>query len=155
MRGGSLIPLGPDVLFAINAHWTRCPCTSTPVVVESLVLYEDDGDTWAYERGEYARTRLSYREGPVQQVVIAATEGTFMDCPPAARGTWCSTIATRRSASRWTSRFSLREKAGRMTQPGACSPCTWAAVRPTGRQRLPSRRGQRRWLCLCGYPSQR
>ena len=81
VRGGSLIPMGPDVLFADQRPLDEVSLHVYPGRDASFVLYEDDGDTWAYERGEYARTRLSYREGAAQQVIIAATEGTFDGLP--------------------------------------------------------------------------
>jgi len=86
VRGGSLVPMGPDVLFADQRPLDAVSLHVYPGGDATFELYEDDGDTYAHERGEYAKTRASYREGEAQRVTIAAAEGSF-DGKPASR-TW-------------------------------------------------------------------
>ena len=86
VRGGSLIPMGPDVLFADQRPLDEVTLHVYPGRDAAFELYEDDGDTYAYERGAYARTPILYREGETHRVTIAATEGSFEGMP--AHRTW-------------------------------------------------------------------
>lgn len=84
VRGGSLIPMGPDVLHADQRPLDEITLHVYPGRETAFELYEDDGDTYAYERGAFAKTRLAYRETGVQQITIGAAEGSF-DGLPASR----------------------------------------------------------------------
>ncbi len=83
VRGGSLIPMGPEILFADQRPLDEVTLHVYPGGDVTFELYEDDGDTYAYERGEYARTRITYREGERPEIAIAASEGEFQGMPDA------------------------------------------------------------------------
>jgi alpha-glucosidase (family GH31 glycosyl hydrolase) len=86
VRGGSLIPMGPDVLFADQRPLDEVTLHVYPGRDAAFELYEDDGDTYAYERGAYAKTSIRYREGETQRITIAPTEGSCEGMP--ANRTW-------------------------------------------------------------------
>jgi hypothetical protein len=81
VRGGSLIPMGPDILHADQRPLDEVTLHVYPGREADFELYEDDGDTYGHERGALAKTRLAYRETGVQQITIEATEGTFNGQP--------------------------------------------------------------------------
>lgn len=76
VRGGSIIPVGPDM------QWTAEKKAETIVLYiytgadASFTLYEDDGTTYAYERGECARIPLDWNNA-TSTLTIGAREGSF------------------------------------------------------------------------------
>lgn len=53
VRGGSIIPIGPDVQFASEKPWDNLQIRIYPGADADFELYEDAGDGYAYENGEY------------------------------------------------------------------------------------------------------
>jgi alpha-glucosidase len=86
LRAGAIVPLGPvmaysdekpldeiELLVALDAHGHA-----------EGVLYEDAGDGYGYQKGEFSRTHFSAtREGDTVRVKLATHEGTW--APPAGR----------------------------------------------------------------------
>jgi alpha-D-xyloside xylohydrolase len=76
VRAGSIVPLGPDLQYT-----TEKP--ADPVTLHVFTgadgafgLYEDDGLTYGYERGAFARIPLSWNEA-TRTVTIGARQGGF------------------------------------------------------------------------------
>ena len=46
----------------------------------SFTLYEDAGDTYAYETGEYSQIQVTWKES-TQQLTIGAREGSYTGMP--------------------------------------------------------------------------
>ncbi|MDW8098899.1 MAG: glycoside hydrolase family 31 protein [Anaerolineae bacterium] len=86
VRGGSLVPMGPEVLFADQRPLDEITLHIYPGGDAAFELYEDDGDTFAFERGAYAKTQLLYSDGAMRRVTITAARGQ-LDGLPATR-TW-------------------------------------------------------------------
>jgi len=76
VRAGSILPLGPDLQFA--AEKPADPITL--MVYEGadgrFTLYEDDGTSYQYERGQSARIPLSWNQA-TRTLTIGAREGSF------------------------------------------------------------------------------
>ena len=53
VRGGSIIPIGPDVQFASEKPWDNLQIRIYPGADADFELYEDAGDGYAYENGEF------------------------------------------------------------------------------------------------------
>ena len=76
VRGGSIIPVGPEI------EWTgEKPDGELLLLVyagrdASFTLYEDDGLTYAYERGEYSRIRLTWDDS-ARTLSFGEREGSF------------------------------------------------------------------------------
>jgi alpha-glucosidase len=79
VRGGSILPLGPVWQHISDDHrFEQLQLHIYPPYPASGVLYDDDGHTRAYQRGEYSVTRFT-AEGDSNQVTvhIPAAEGNF------------------------------------------------------------------------------
>jgi alpha-glucosidase len=74
MRGGSIIPMGPMMEYIGQKPVNPLTLEIYPHGESSFVLYEDDGETYAYENGSYCTTEFTCREldGDLQIRVNAA-----------------------------------------------------------------------------------
>ncbi len=75
IKAGSIIPMGPEIQHA-NA-------TSDPIEIRvykgadgQFTIYEDAGETYSYESGEYSEIPLTYNDA-LQQLTIGARSGSF------------------------------------------------------------------------------
>ncbi|MCZ7546334.1 MAG: DUF5110 domain-containing protein [Anaerolineae bacterium] len=64
VRGGAVVPFGPETRHADEKRFNPVEVHIYPGSDGAFDLYEDDGDTYAYERNAYAVTPLRYRSGP-------------------------------------------------------------------------------------------
>lgn len=53
-RAGSIVPLGPDVQYAQQKSWDELELRVFPGANGSFTLYEDEGDSYNYEKGMYS-----------------------------------------------------------------------------------------------------
>jgi alpha-D-xyloside xylohydrolase len=76
VRAGSIVPLGPVVEYA--DQWPDAPLELRiyPGADAGFTLYEDDGKTYGYERGERATTVLRWDDAH-RTLHVAAREGRF------------------------------------------------------------------------------
>lgn len=86
VRQGALLPMGPVMQYSrekktdpLTVHYYPSPRET------SFALYEDDGETRAYERGEFALTELRGVSAPGEsvRVGIGAPEGRYEGMPAA------------------------------------------------------------------------
>lgn len=79
-RAGGLVPLGPSL-----RHVDEKPLDPLTLRVfpgdGEFELYEDDGRTFAYERGEWRRTRYILRQAQGQLLLSWSREGRFTPAP--------------------------------------------------------------------------
>lgn len=75
VRAGSIVPMGPVIQYATQS--------ADPLEIRiykgangTFTLYEDEGDTYAYETGASSRISFTW-DNAAQQLNIAAREGTF------------------------------------------------------------------------------
>jgi alpha-D-xyloside xylohydrolase len=76
VRAGSIVPTGPDLQYSdqvLNADLTLNVYTGADGAFE---LYEDDGRTYGYERGEWSRIPLRYDEAS-GALTVGARVGDF------------------------------------------------------------------------------
>jgi alpha-D-xyloside xylohydrolase len=76
VRAGSIVPTGPEIQYAdqvMNAPLTLNVYTGADGRFE---IYEDDGRTNGYERGEWSRIPITYQDG-TGTLVIGARQGSF------------------------------------------------------------------------------
>ncbi len=59
-RAGSIIPLGPDVQYANEKPWENLTIKLFPGADGEFTLYEDEGDNYNYEKGDYTTIPISY-----------------------------------------------------------------------------------------------
>jgi alpha-D-xyloside xylohydrolase len=76
VRAGAIVPMGPNIQYATQS--------ADPLELRvykgqsgSFTLYEDEGDTYDYETGQYAQITFSW-DDTAQQLTIGARTGSFM-----------------------------------------------------------------------------
>ena len=70
-RGGSVLPLGPVLSHVPDGHrFDRLELHAWPPWPAEAVLYDDDGVSRAYQRGEYATTRIEVRGDAGRLLVV-------------------------------------------------------------------------------------
>jgi alpha-D-xyloside xylohydrolase len=62
VRAGSIIPLGPDVQYAGEKPGQNLEIRIYPGADAEFVLYEDENDTYNYEKGAYSTIKMLWKE---------------------------------------------------------------------------------------------
>jgi len=78
VRGGSIIPEGPEILHAGTNFVDPLILHIYPGKDAEFKLYEDDGCTYNYEKGNYSITCIKYSESN-KKVVISSVEGYYSE----------------------------------------------------------------------------
>lgn len=60
VRAGSVVPYGPDVQYAAEKPWDALEVVVYPGADGSFVLYEDAGDGYGYEKGEFTEIPMRW-----------------------------------------------------------------------------------------------
>ena len=76
VRAGTVLPLGGDACSTGQQQALPLEVTVFPGSDGSFVLYEDAGDGYGYESGEYTRISFSWKEGK-STLHISAREGSY------------------------------------------------------------------------------
>ena len=76
VRAGSIVPLGPVVQYANEKPDAPYEIRIYPGADGRFTLYDDDGETYRYEKGEYATVALAWDDAR-QTLRIGAREGRF------------------------------------------------------------------------------
>ena len=76
VRQGSIVPMGPVVQHSGELPGKELRLEVYPGRDASFVLYEDEGDSYDYERGEYTTIRLEWDDRR-QTLTLGAREGSF------------------------------------------------------------------------------
>jgi alpha-D-xyloside xylohydrolase len=79
VRGGTILPMGPKLAHIPDDHcFDQLQLHLWPPYPAECVLYDDDGCSRAYQRGEFSTTRVTAEQtGDGLHVRIAAAEGNF------------------------------------------------------------------------------
>ncbi|MCR4859361.1 MAG: glycoside hydrolase family 31 protein [Bacteroidales bacterium] len=78
VRAGGIVPLGPDVQYDGQKGWDELEVRVYPGADGRFVLYEDEGDGYAYERGVRSEIEFSLHGG---NLTIGARKGSFPGMP--------------------------------------------------------------------------
>jgi len=80
VRGGSIVPVGPEVQY--TAEKPDAPITLLVFTVTdgSFELYEDDGVSYGYEKGQFSRIPIRY-DAATGTLVIGARSGSYPGMP--------------------------------------------------------------------------
>jgi alpha-D-xyloside xylohydrolase len=76
VRGGSIVPLGPDVEYATEKPADPIELRVYPGANASFTLYEDENDTYNYEKGSRATIRLDW-DDTARKLMIGERQGKF------------------------------------------------------------------------------
>jgi alpha-D-xyloside xylohydrolase len=80
VRAGSILPLGPEVEYAGEKPGAPIELRIYRGANGQFTLYEDQGDTYAYEHGAYATIPLSWEESS-KTLTIGARNGSYPSMP--------------------------------------------------------------------------
>ena len=75
-RAGSIVPLGPDVNYAAEKAWDNLTIKVFPGADGKFNLYEDEGDNYNYENGNYSIISFSY-SNKSGSLTIGKRKGSF------------------------------------------------------------------------------
>ena len=76
VRAGSILPIGPDVQYVAEKAWDDLELRVYPGADAHFTLYEDEGDGFNYERGQYTEIPISWNERS-HKLTIGARKGAF------------------------------------------------------------------------------
>jgi alpha-D-xyloside xylohydrolase len=76
VRAGSILPLGPEMQYVGEKAWDNLEIRVYPGANGSFTLYEDEGDSYNYEKGVYSTITFSWND-KARQLTIGARKGEF------------------------------------------------------------------------------
>ena len=76
VRAGAILPMGPVLQYATEQPDAPYEIRIYPGADGSFTLYEDDNETYAYEKGAAARTTLNWNDR-TKTLTIGARKGSF------------------------------------------------------------------------------
>ncbi len=76
VRAGAILPMGPELQYATEQPEAPYEIRIYPGADGSFTLYEDDNETYAYEKGQSARVKLSWND-KAKTLAIGARRGSF------------------------------------------------------------------------------
>ena len=76
VRAGSILPLGPEMQYVGEKTWNNLEIRIFPGVDGSFLLYEDEGDSYNYEKGAYATITFQWKNA-TRTLTIGAQQGSY------------------------------------------------------------------------------
>jgi alpha-D-xyloside xylohydrolase len=76
VRAGSIVPMGPVLQYATEKPEAPYEVRIYPGANATFTLYEDDNETYAYEKGQRATYDLTWNDAE-RKLTIGARQGTF------------------------------------------------------------------------------
>lgn len=76
VREGSILPVGPDVQYTGEKDWDKLEIRIYPGADATFTLYEDAGDGYGYEQGEYSSIEFKWNDKS-RKLQIGKRHGSF------------------------------------------------------------------------------
>jgi alpha-D-xyloside xylohydrolase len=76
VRAGSILPLGPEMEYVGEKVWDNLELRIYPGADGSFTLYEDEGDSYNYEKGVYSTITFSWNDR-ARTLTIGQRQGSF------------------------------------------------------------------------------
>jgi alpha-D-xyloside xylohydrolase len=76
VKGGSIIPFGPDVQYATEKKWDNLTIKVYPGSDADFVLYEDEFDNYNYEKGDFTEIQMHWNDKS-QTLTIDTRKGKY------------------------------------------------------------------------------
>lgn len=76
VKAGSILPIGPQVQYAEEKKWDNLEIRVYPGADGSFVLYEDENDTYNYEKGAFATITFQWNDKK-KELTINDRQGAF------------------------------------------------------------------------------
>ncbi|MDE5783730.1 MAG: glycoside hydrolase family 31 protein [Prevotella sp.] len=80
IKAGSILPLGPDVQYANENKFDNIDIVVYPGADAAFTLYEDEGDNYNYEKGQYSTIALKWNDRS-RTLTIGRRQGSFEGMP--------------------------------------------------------------------------
>ncbi len=80
VKAGTILPVGPQVNYSTEKPWDDLQIRIYPGANAEFVLYEDEGDNYNYERGQYSTIKLSWDDS-ARKLTVGKREGGFIGMP--------------------------------------------------------------------------
>lgn len=81
VRSGTILPLGPDVQFALEKNWQELNIRIYPGANGEFTLYEDENDNYNYEKGKYSNITFKWDDED-KKLIIDNRTGEFSGMLP-------------------------------------------------------------------------
>ncbi|MDE6336340.1 MAG: DUF5110 domain-containing protein, partial [Muribaculaceae bacterium] len=81
VKAGSIIPFGPAVQYTTEKPWDSLELRVYPGEDGEFVLYEDDGSSYNYEKGEYTEIPMKWDEAS-RTLTIGERRGSYPQMIP-------------------------------------------------------------------------
>ena len=76
VRAGSILPLGPEMQYVGEKAWDNLEMRVYPGADASILLYEDEGDNYNYEKGTYATIQFDWSD-KARTLTVGDRKGDF------------------------------------------------------------------------------
>jgi alpha-D-xyloside xylohydrolase len=76
VRAGAIVPWGPPVQYAAEKKWDQLEIRIYPGANGEFTLYEDEGDSYRYEKGAYSEVTFRW-DNAKRQLVIKGRKGSY------------------------------------------------------------------------------
>ena len=76
VRAGSILPLAPEMQYVGEKTWDQLEIRVYPGADGSFLLYEDEGDSYQYEKGAYATIAFQWHNA-THTLTIGAQQGSY------------------------------------------------------------------------------
>ena len=76
VRAGSILPLGPEMQYVGEKAWDNLEVRVYPGADGTFTLYEDEGDSYNYEQGQYATISFRWNDA-TRTLTIGKRQGQF------------------------------------------------------------------------------
>jgi len=80
IKAGSILPLGPEREYAMQSPDAPITLRIYPGADADFTLYNDEGDTYDYEKGQHATVALHWTDA-TQTLMIGARQGSYPGMP--------------------------------------------------------------------------
>jgi alpha-D-xyloside xylohydrolase len=76
VRAGSILPLGPEMQYVGEKAWDNLELRIYPGADATFTLYEDEGDSYRYEKGVYSTITFRWNNAK-RQLIIGNRQGQY------------------------------------------------------------------------------
>lgn len=76
VKAGTIMPFGPDVQYSNQKPWDNIEIRVYPGADGKFVLYEDEGDNYNYEKGQFSEITFTYNDAN-RQLSVSDRKGSF------------------------------------------------------------------------------
>lgn len=76
VKAGTIMPFGPDVQYSNQKPWDNIEIRVYPGADGKFVLYEDEGDNYNYEKGQFSEITFTYNDA-TRQLSVSDRKGSF------------------------------------------------------------------------------